>query len=62
MSPRKFLNFMRSKTGLLILFLLATCVVLILANSRQNLGTGANANGKSTASETDPSKKPQLIE
>jgi Bacterial conjugation TrbI-like protein len=62
MSPRKFLNFLRSKTGLLILFLLATCVVLILANSRKNLGKDANAaNGKPTLSEAD-AKKPQLIE
>ena len=42
MSPRKFLNFLRSKTGLLILFLLAACVVLILANSRKNFGKDAN--------------------
>ena len=62
MNPRKFLNFLRSKTGLLILFLLATCVVLILANSRKNHGKDATpANGKAAASEAD-SKKPQLIE
>jgi hypothetical protein len=63
MSPRKFLNFLRSKTGLLILFLLATCVALILANSRMNLGKDANpANGKPGVSDADQSKKPQLIE
>jgi len=62
MSPRKFLNFLRSKTGLLILFLLATCVVLILANSRKNFGKDASqVNGKPKASDSD-SKKPQLIE
>ena len=42
MSLRKFLNFLRSKTGLLILFLLATSVVLILANSRKNFGKNAS--------------------
>jgi hypothetical protein len=62
MSPRKFLNFLRSKTGLLILFLLATCVVLILANSRKNSGKDGNpADGKPGALEPDL-KKPQLIE
>ena len=62
MSPRKFLNFLRSKTGLLILFLLAACVMLILANSRKNFGKDATpVNGKLGASEAD-SKKPQLIE
>jgi hypothetical protein len=62
MSPRKFLNFLRSKTGLLILFLLAACVVLILANSRKNFGKDANpANGKAGSLDAD-SKKPQLIE
>lgn len=62
MNPRKFLNFLRSKTGLLILFLLATCVVLILANSRKNFGKDATpVNGKPGASEAD-AKKPQLIE
>ena len=62
MSPRKFLNFLRSKTGLLILFLLATCVVLILANSRKNVGKDAGpVNGKTGPSDAD-SKKPQLIE
>ena len=62
MSPRKFLNFLRSKTGLLILFLLATCVVLILANSRKNFGKDASqVNGKPEASDAE-SKKPQLIE
>ncbi|MBC8166510.1 MAG: TrbI/VirB10 family protein [Bryobacteraceae bacterium] len=62
MNPRKFLNFLRSKTGLLILFLLATCVVLILANSRKNFGKDASpVNGKPGALEAD-SKKPQLIE
>ena len=61
MSPRKFLNFLRSKTGLLILFLLAACVVLILANSRKNFGkvegqpTGKSSNG-------DQVRKPQLVE
>lgn len=63
MSPRKFVNFLKSKTGLLILFLLATCVVLILANSRKNVGKGVNpVNGKPGASDADQSKKPQLIE
>jgi hypothetical protein len=62
MNPRKFLNFLRSKTGLLILFLLATCVVLILANSRKNLGKDEKpVNGKLGSSDTD-AKKPQLIE
>jgi hypothetical protein len=62
MSPRKFLNFLRSKTGVLILFLLATCMVLILANSRKNFGKDANPeNGKPGALEPDR-KKPQLIE
>ncbi len=62
MNPRKFLNFLRSKTGLLILFLLATCVVLILANSRKNFGKDATpVNGKPGSSEAD-AKKPQLIE
>ena len=61
MSPRKFLNFLRSKTGLLILFLLAACVVLILANSRKNFGKDANpVNGKAGSLDAD-SKKPQLI-
>ena len=63
MSPRKFLNFLRSKTGLLILFLLATCVVLILVNSRKNLGNDATkVNGKPGTSEADQARKPQLIE
>ena len=62
MSPRKFLNFLRSKTGLLILFLLGTCVVLILANSRKNFGKDPSpVNGKLGSSDAD-SKKPQLIE
>jgi hypothetical protein len=62
MSPRKFLNFLRSKTGLLILFLLATCVVLILANSRKNFGKDASpVSGKLGSADAD-SKKPQLIE
>jgi hypothetical protein len=62
MSPRKFLNFLRSKTGLLILFLLAACAVLILANSRKNFGKEASpTNGKLGSSDAD-SKKPQLIE
>ena len=62
MSLRKFLNFLRSKTGLLILFLLATCVVLILATSRKNFGKDASqVNGKPGASDSE-SKKPQLIE
>ena len=62
MNPRKFLNFLRSKTGFLILFLLATCVVLILANSRKNFGKGASpVNSKLGSSDAD-SKKPQLIE
>ena len=62
MSPRKFLNFLRSKTGLLILFLLAACVVLILANSRKNFGAGQSPNGRTSTADADPSKKPQLIE
>jgi hypothetical protein len=61
MNPRKFLNFLRSKTGLLILFLLAACVVLILANSRKNFGKGeGQPSGKS--SNGDQAQKPQLIE
>ncbi len=62
MSPRKFLNFLRSKTGVLILFLLATCVVLILANSRKNLGKDSNALSGKTADAEAAAKKPQLIE
>jgi len=62
LSPRKFLNFLRSKTGLLILFLLATCVVLILANSRKNFGKDADqVSGKPKAADAE-AKKPQLIE
>ena len=63
MSPRKFINFLRSKTGLLILFLLATCIVLILANSRKHFGqSDSPSNHKSGTSDADPSGKPQLIE
>ena len=63
MSPRKFINFLRSKTGLLIFFLLATCFVLILANSRKHFGqSDSPSNRKSGTSDADPSGKPQLIE
>ena len=36
MNPRKFLNFLRSRTGMLILFLLAMCAVLIVVNSHRS--------------------------
>lgn len=63
MTPRTFLNFLRSRTGLLILFLLATCVVLIVANSRKGFSKGADsADGKTTARDEEQSRKPQLIE
>jgi len=53
MNPRKFLNFLRSRTGMLILFLLAMCVVLIVANSRKSAGSGS-AFGKTTSADADP--------
>jgi Bacterial conjugation TrbI-like protein len=63
MSPRKFLNFLGSKTGLLILFLLAMCVFLIIANSRKNGDKGVGAvTGRSATEVADQAKRPQLLE
>ncbi len=63
MSPRKFLNFLRSRTGLLILFLLAMCVALILLNSRNATGEGDNKlSGKPATENATQAKKPQLLE
>ena len=63
MSPRKFLNFLRSKTGLLTLFLLALCVVLIIANNwKDSDKSGNSSRGKTPTSDTDPANKPQLVE
>jgi len=61
MNPRKFLNSLRSRTGLLILFLLAMCVVLIIVNTQRGRDKGgATFNGKSPAAEGR--NKPQLLE
>ena len=61
MNPRKFVNFLRSRTGLLILFLLAMCVVLIIVNSQREREKGAASfNGKSSTAEAR--SKPQLLE
>jgi hypothetical protein len=39
MNPRRFLNFLRSPTGALVLFLLGLIIVLILVNSRRPFGS-----------------------
>lgn len=64
MNPRQFVNFLRSRTGLLILFLLATCIVLILLVSYcKSLDSGAEADSsKPTVAGAASNKKSQLIE
>lgn len=63
MSPRKFLNFLRSRTGLLILFLIAVCVALIVANSRKSIGSGEGVlRAETDALNASQPKKPQLLE
>jgi hypothetical protein len=57
MSPRKFINFLRSKTGLLLLFMLALCAVLIIANSRKGAGQGENQIG-SKSKTASPDRTP----
>ena len=39
MNPRRFLNFLRSPTGALVLFLIGLVIVLILVNSRRPFGS-----------------------
>ena len=63
MSPRTFLNFLRSRTGLLILFLLAMCAALILLNSRKAGDESDNKlSGKPATESATQAKKPQLLE
>ena len=40
MNPRRFLNFLRSPTGALVLFLIGLVIILILLNSRRPFGSG----------------------
>ena len=62
MSPRKFINFLRSKTGLLLLFMVALCAVLIIANSRKGAGQGENQIGsKPKTASPGPTERPQLL-
>lgn len=59
MNPRRFLNFFRSPTGALTLFLVALLIVLVLINSRRGSGNGADLNATATPPpKTD--KNPQL--
>jgi hypothetical protein len=63
MSPRKFLNFLRSRTGLLLLFMLALCALLIIANSRKGDGQGENQIGsKSKTAGQVSTERPQLLQ
>ena len=48
MSPRRFLNFFRSPTGVLTLFLLALVVVLVLINSRRTSSGGDSLSAVAT--------------
>jgi hypothetical protein len=63
MNPRKFLNFLRSRTGMLILFLLAMCAVLIVVNShRSRTKSELSFSGKVSDVDSGNRRKPQLIE
>jgi hypothetical protein len=63
MNPRKFLNFLRSRTGMLILFLLAMCAVLIVVNShRSRTKSEPSFSGKVSDVDSGNRRKPQLIE
>jgi hypothetical protein len=60
MNPRDFINFLRSRTGLVLLFLLALCVALFVANGlrgRKNTTTIGNA-----PAGADGGGKPQLLQ
>jgi hypothetical protein len=60
MNPRDFINFLRSRTGLVLLFLLALCVGLIVAyglRGRQRPTTIANASAGS-----ESGRRPQLLQ
>ena len=57
MNPRRFLNFFRSPTGALTLFLLALLVALVLVNSRRGSSGGSDLSAVNTAapkSDKDP--------
>ena len=46
MNPRRFLNFLRSPTGALVLFLIGLVIVLILVNSRRPFGSEHSKDGE----------------
>jgi hypothetical protein len=56
MNPRRFLNLLRSPSGLLILFLLALTVVLIMVNSRRDSANHSTSPGASP----NPARDQQL--
>ena len=60
MNPRRFLNFFRSPTGALVLFLIALLVVLLLVNSRRTPAPTSATSSSAPAPKHDA--KPQVPE
>jgi hypothetical protein len=60
MNPRDFVNFLRSRTGLILVFLVALCVALIVVNSlRDRRKTAIVAKAPTDA---EVGRKPQLLQ
>jgi hypothetical protein len=60
MNPRDFINFLRSRTGLILVFLVALCIALIVANSLRDRRKTAIVGKAPTDAEVG--RKPQLLQ
>jgi hypothetical protein len=60
MNPRDFINFLRSRTGLILVFLVVLCVVLIVVNSVRDRRKTAITSSAPTDAEAG--RKPQLLQ